>query len=318
MLRYLIRRCADLNVADDLGRRAIHFAATAFGNAVRILANAGAEIHVKDRLGRTPVHLCVAGNRKAALDILLNPPPKDFDIEETDHDGWTALLWAARSSISYDDFDATPGTVIQFLLDKFHANIWACGKGAGAARGWSPLKVARFHGRTDPSLLDRLAPDATKRTRLGKDGKIEEWDDTFHESRIGYFSADKCSSCLLMIYGKAWKCSVCAGTPVTLCFKCIGSKDLWHDPQHEFQATGLEYADEVPPPASFRSSRASTPASDHGDPVPVVKVDEGSGSYSVVSSGESPDPEVDENEEDDEVDGNDDDDDEVVEDDDED
>lgn len=117
VLKFLIRRQARFDVADDQGRRAIHVAAASgWKDGLRALVEAGVEINVRDRLGRLPIHFAASVSHQDNLEYLLGRF-KDIDVDAADDDNWTSLLWAARKG-ALDN-------VIQ--LRERGADVWARG-----------------------------------------------------------------------------------------------------------------------------------------------------------------------------------------------
>jgi hypothetical protein len=178
MLEFLGRRGALLNVADSQGRCAMHIAcSSAWDDGLKALVNAGAEISVRDKSGRMPIHFAAAAPLEDCLSYLLsNPRLKEaIDINAVDHDGWTPLMWAARSG----DYDS-----IKMLVNN-GANPWVRSTAQDKAGEWSALKLLKFADR-DTSLLSR--PGVT-------DTETADWDDPFHVSRVGDDKSSRCESC---------------------------------------------------------------------------------------------------------------------------
>jgi ankyrin repeat protein len=91
IIHFLIRRKVRLDVADGQGRRAMHIAAACqWTDAVRAISQAGAEWNVKDSLGRKPIHFA------ASAFYHISPLPHflglikegDRGIDDVDDDGW--------------------------------------------------------------------------------------------------------------------------------------------------------------------------------------------------------------------------------------
>ncbi|KAH7120549.1 ankyrin repeat protein [Dactylonectria macrodidyma] len=225
--RFLIRRKANLEVSDHLGRRAVHFACMArTPHGIRALDESGADLSVKDKFGRMPFHYAATGKMGYCLEYLVSAMD-DVDVDVEDGDGWTPLLWAVRSG----DFPS------MFRLIGMHADLWIRGRGYDAKPEWSALKLARFRG-LDGTIQVNLIPKELTRAR--PDGDIEQWDDFIHKSRVGDRKSAYCWSCWAPILGIQWKCIECSDD-VSLCFKCYGSRSDMHDPGHSFEEIGPLY-----------------------------------------------------------------------------
>ncbi|KAK0631157.1 ankyrin repeat-containing domain protein [Bombardia bombarda] len=199
ILRYLIRREADVNVADDMGRRPIHLAATNSVAHVGALVRAGAELDVRDRYGRSPVHFLLAAqpwkvDKYGILDMLLQPSEQaTMQVTHVDNDGWTPLMWLCKTKGHHWN-DEEILALLGRVIDEDRNALWVLSKD----RQWSPLKLARYHDWASflPGALGRLAPPEEEQTRKDKDGGEETWDGQFHESRVAMRRFSYCSSCL--------------------------------------------------------------------------------------------------------------------------
>lgn len=109
-----------------------------------------------------------------------------FDIEVKDKDGWTPLMWCAKSN--YNNLD-----VPNALLER-GASLWTVAEGPG--HQWSPLKISRYYGATD-DMTELLTPK--EKTRTLPDGTAEEWRDEDHKERAGDYKPDwNCDHCLVV------------------------------------------------------------------------------------------------------------------------
>lgn len=183
VLKFLIRRKAQLNVADKQGRRAVHIACGAFyDRAIKALVDAGADINAKDKFGRLPIHFAASAAYDDALLYLLNKF-EDIDIEAKDYDKWTPLLWAARTG----DIAS-----IEKLVDR-GADVWARGGSSYSRTEWSALKLVHFANRP-AEMVERVTPKEL--SRVNSDGETEQWDEYFHKSKSGHKKEYFCDSCL--------------------------------------------------------------------------------------------------------------------------
>ncbi|KUI57388.1 hypothetical protein VP1G_04707 [Cytospora mali] len=176
-LKYLLRHGARIDVVDELGRGPAHYLAMTEADIdkIDVLIKAGADIQAKDKYGRTPLHFTAKSSSLDNLEYLLrrlSSGAADFDINVTDMDGWTPLMWACSRHWPH-----TPSMteIVNLMVNEYGADIWAR-RDDGE---WSPLKLARFHGAEFD--LTELEPDDHNATRLGKDGEEEKWDPSFHE-----------------------------------------------------------------------------------------------------------------------------------------
>ncbi|KAK4064195.1 uncharacterized protein Triagg1_9174 [Trichoderma aggressivum f. europaeum] len=96
IIKFFIRRKADINLADSQGRTALHIACLSPPECVRVLVAAGANVDTRDKYSRLPIHFA-AGTDSTHIVAYLLDQYKDTDINVEDEDGWTPLMWAARS-----------------------------------------------------------------------------------------------------------------------------------------------------------------------------------------------------------------------------
>lgn len=118
----------------------------------------------RDRTGRLPLHYAASsGDVEVLKEVLARSRRVGLQIDERDHDGWTPLMWAARTTglwwttRTYDHVG-----VINLLLDeKADTSVTA----RGIRREWTPWKVARYHG-ADPEIVRRLAPKGSAKSSI--------------------------------------------------------------------------------------------------------------------------------------------------------
>ena len=186
VLKFLIRREAQLDVADSQGRHAAHLACRSqSADAIRILVAAGADVNVRDKFGRMPVHFAASSSTKDCITYLLD---NSFvgDINVRDCDGWTPLLWAARSGVT--------DTVMELISRG--ADVWVRGFTSSLTIEWSALKLAIFADQPT-TLKSMLRPK--ERLKVSSDGEREVWDESFHRINLGHkMYGMKCDSCLMV------------------------------------------------------------------------------------------------------------------------
>jgi ankyrin repeat protein len=165
----------------------VHFACTSrYDDGIKTLVEAGAEVDVKDKFGRMPIHFAASAVLNRCFEYLLETQ-KQMNIDAADHDGWTPLLWAARSG----DAD----TVSRLVAE--NADVWVRGRAYGAGGEWSALKLLNFSDRhTATTLKEELKPK--ERIRTNSEGEKEEWNDYLHDCRVGDRKNVACKSCLVV------------------------------------------------------------------------------------------------------------------------
>ncbi len=247
ILKFLIRRNAQLNVADSQGRRAVHvLAGPRYAAAMGTLVKAGAEIDAKDALGRRPIHF--AASNWTAVWYLINT--RRVDMSKPDDDGWTPLMWAAFS-----------GSRAVELFVKGGVDLWAQARGPVSPTDlWSARKLMSFAAPKEYELKAMLQPREGTRTR--KDGKAEEWVYDLHNAEAGAWKDAYCRSCLSVsppsplkshwkrtlimmpnpqrIVGFQWKCAECKDD-FSLCFRCFSHRSKVHGVRHVFRKIGSLY-----------------------------------------------------------------------------
>jgi len=200
IFKFLIKKKADVNVADHQGRRAMHVACTSSDpRGMRLLIKHGAEIDVQDNLGRRPLHFLAAATRfHDNLETLLRKPLTGVDgpdsgkhgqgVNDADHDGWTPLLWAARAG-------ADRG--LEALVE-LGSDVWVRGESFTGGQ-WSALKLynsVQYPVAPNADTVRLLQPKV--RTRTNSNGESEEWDDEFHSNggkQLSFSRYVPCKSC---------------------------------------------------------------------------------------------------------------------------
>jgi ankyrin repeat protein len=153
-VRVLLDAQADINAQNQRGETALHTAALMGVNlkseaerraaTIKVLLAAGANPALTDADGRTPLHVAVARGRMFAAKTLLAAKEMKTPIAARDHQGRTALHWAAQGN--------NPD-LISLLLDH-EAKV-----NAKDQRGATPLHAAatRFRAGSIKVLLARGA-----------------------------------------------------------------------------------------------------------------------------------------------------------------
>jgi ankyrin repeat protein len=188
LLKFLIRRKAQLDVTDSQGRRAVHVASAAFwDDGIRALVKAGADIDVEDAMGRKPIHFAATLDYGGSLSYLM-ATFKAMDINQADHDKWTPLMWAVSSGTLSD------------MSRYSNSDLWARGRGPDGTDEWSALKLMKFSG-FDPWKQRDLF---TEMERIKPDDKTVEYDDSdHHEVEVGDQKPANCASCFIVSYNAA-------------------------------------------------------------------------------------------------------------------
>ena len=168
VVRLMLEKGTSIDDKDDMGRMAIHFAATRGMRVFRAILESGADVEAVDKMGRTALHWASASGMFHVASYITSLSTRS--VNQPDRDGWTPLLWAARGSNTTLD-QALPSDqeeVIKLLLDR---GADPCVTVKGLKREWSPAKIARYHGVVDTvvQLLEGKAKeklDATKASGL--------------------------------------------------------------------------------------------------------------------------------------------------------
>ncbi|KAF7920650.1 hypothetical protein BELL_0335g00130 [Botrytis elliptica] len=230
LVKFLLDRGADSDVADWMGRKPIHLAALRTVDHFNLLSD-DKFIKAEDQLKRIPLHYAVLSGKIDLVAMVLKRSIACLGpdvVNYPDCDNWTPLMWAARICGRWDTTTDGQPEIIELLLSN-GGNRWV--KGEGLDREWSPLKVARYYGASE-EVVKLLTPDA-----LSPDG--EKWVRKHHTSRKASVQPSRiCDGCLLGIVGTWFKCQSC--WDFDLCFKCYRSRDTIQ-PDCSFEERGTEY-----------------------------------------------------------------------------
>lgn len=174
ILKYLLRHRGSIEVTDEFGRGPGHYVAMDGWTKAKfaVLHKAGADFLAKDKFGRTPLHFAALFCHEDSLRYILETLSSregGFDVNVTDLDGWTPLVWTCRRPTWMNELPS----IAALLVDSYAADYWA----RSTDGKWSALKLARYHQWDEMDLL-KLQPLEAGATRRSKDGKEEVWDPT--------------------------------------------------------------------------------------------------------------------------------------------
>lgn len=265
IIRLFIEHGADKTAEDKMGRRPLHLACYNSLQAVKALDVPDGEFAARDKVGRVPLHYAVmaaySGTEDSLLEYVLDKTrAAGLDVDVTDNDGWTPLLWSVRDAVIFewadDDRHRDGLKTLQKLVEN-QADPGALGQvkggtstGSTLEKQWSLLDIAAYHNNAQ--LVRSLAETAEKAAIL--EGKSPPrvgiaMDDTYcdccylvsadpliHWKARKYWT--KSSSFLQVLYGEYFECDNCSNF-FQLCFKCYGSKNVLH-PLHDFIRKGGE------------------------------------------------------------------------------
>lgn len=126
---------------DSEGRNLLHISAYAGRQkSLQSLKNRGFNLKALDKQKRTCLHSAAAGSRAGSLGVINYLLQQGLDPSQTDVDGWTPLLWAAKA-----------GNVanIRRLLDAGADSFYQ------GDREWIPFVIATYHENTPAAAILR-------------------------------------------------------------------------------------------------------------------------------------------------------------------
>lgn len=193
IVRLMLEKGARIDVKDGMCRMAIHFAAAQSMENYQAILESGADVEVPDKMGRTALHWASVGGIAYVINHIISS--SRGLVDQSDLDGWTPLLWAARSG------DSTLTTVssnaqeevIKLLL---YRGAEPCVTTKGSDREWSPVKVARYHG-ADSRVVWLLEDKANE--KFEANGGEDVWDEQFHASRKAAWRGGAWCDCCLSV-----------------------------------------------------------------------------------------------------------------------
>ncbi|KAI9642007.1 hypothetical protein NHQ30_009878 [Ciborinia camelliae] len=235
LVKFLLKKKANPDVADSMGRKPIHFAALRTISHIDLVLNDDF-LKAEDNLNRIPLHWAVLSGRVDLVKVILDRSKSILGPEVVNYpdcDGWTPLMWAARPCERWNTMINGQSEVVDFLLSN-GANIFV--KGRGLCQEWSPLRVATYCGASE-KVIELLTPKIDDRPPRG-----ETWNVKFHTLRkASVHPTNYCDACLLGIVGTWFRCQTCS--EFDLCFKCYRSRDTLQ-PGCKFDEYGTEYDDD--------------------------------------------------------------------------
>ena len=189
VVRLILEKGARIDVKDDMGRIAIHFAAGRSMENFQAIFQSGADVETTDAMGRMALHWASVGGKVDVVNQII--ALSRSLVDQPDIDGWTALLWAARGSRTQQTevSSSAQEEVIKLLLDR---GADPCVKGKGSDREWTAVKVARYHG-VDSRVI-RLLEEKAKE-KLSVTNSEDSGDDRLHKSRKASEKNAWCDSC---------------------------------------------------------------------------------------------------------------------------
>ncbi|KAE8330433.1 ankyrin repeat-containing domain protein [Aspergillus sergii] len=221
IVKMLLDRGARLDVADEYGRRLIHFALYRTLGLVKFLRSRGAELFVEDSMQRNALHFAVVSGRLGLVSNIL-AERKDLCNKE-DYDGWTPLFWALRECRLWDTQTSQRKAIVA-ELQAHGARTFAW----SSDRWWTPYGVARLYD-LHPEIVELVTPSKSWIDE-SKDSRF--WSILVHKVEPGSQSVGGfCRACLTALVGKFYVCQSCPQH--VLCFKCGYSMRELHS-HHSF------------------------------------------------------------------------------------
>ncbi len=140
-LEILLSKSSILRPPDSAGKSLLHI--SAFGGSLEsleYLENRGFDLNVLDKQKRSCLHHAAASPNERSRAVLGYLIKKGLDPSQSDVDGWTPLLWAAKGGNI---------TNVQTLLDAGADSFYQ------GEKEWFPFAVATFHGKTAAAAILR-------------------------------------------------------------------------------------------------------------------------------------------------------------------
>jgi ankyrin repeat protein len=203
LMWFLLGKKALPGLADGMGRVPLHLAMLHGLDHVKLLheAGAGADIRARDKTGRNMLHWAAQGGSAEVVDYVLDllADNEDFNIDDRDNDGWTALCWAARGC-GFEFRSPELGAqfnVVKLLLDRgAHAGAQAR---FSPREWWTPPKIALYSDAPDDVLA--LLDTAAKNEKDTGDDRHEGRQKPMPSSTKAYLHVDfYCKFCLVVSF----------------------------------------------------------------------------------------------------------------------
>ncbi|KAJ4385282.1 hypothetical protein N0V93_010343 [Gnomoniopsis smithogilvyi] len=255
-----MERSADVHATDVYGRKPLHLACYNSIAVIEAMGYTDYDFASKDKSGRTPLHCAVlSGDADVVKYVLDRSAAAGVSVDVEDDNGWTPLLWAARSTLGYhwkEVRTAHSENIVRLLLDS---------KADPSARGtvrrkledvkWSPTDIAVYSGASQ-SLLSKFPKEQIMEAKITAAGKSRSgWCDfCMVVSPSGsVYSLPQHARCYLFI-SRYWIIDLhvqrliepsfhCQECPeFDFCCVCNGFKEVLH-PDHEFEQRGFFEAD---------------------------------------------------------------------------
>ncbi|KAG9500800.1 hypothetical protein J7337_006480 [Fusarium musae] len=249
-IKLLLNPDASTLYQDSLNRRPVHLSCYNSLEVLNILDLPDSDFSATDVVGRVPLHYAVMrGDIELAQAVLERSKRAGVDVNVKDDDGWTPLLWAARTSPIWNHQRVDPGLVtgmVSFLLEN-GADINA--RGHGVDKDWTARDVAYYHHYEEQVFDFPLILKLTWIPFLSVDTLLHQTSAAIEENpparKRGSFPESQgdddlfCDCCLVENHGMHYKCSVCYD--FSLCYKCHWSASKIHPDHSSFLPRGSEW-----------------------------------------------------------------------------
>lgn len=141
LLKMLLARSPEQPAPDQEGRNLLHM--SAYGGSLKCfqgIENSGFDLEAMDRRKRTCLHIAAAGRRPGSCAILEYLLRRGLNPSQSDVDGWTPLLWAAKAGNI-----TNIGRLLEADAGRFYQGD----------REWIPFAIATYHGNSRAAAILR-------------------------------------------------------------------------------------------------------------------------------------------------------------------